>query len=92
MEHLEKLERVVKSIANRRRLVILWHLKRRPGSPLFDIAARLKLNLKTASEHVHRLTRAGLVVKRAEGSTVRHVLTPLGKNILEFLRRLDNDF
>ena len=90
MKHLEKLERIGKGIANRRRLTILSLLDRRPASPLYVIAETLKLNFKTASDHVHRLSRAGLVIKRSRGNVVQHVLSDTGKSILKLLRALDN--
>jgi DNA-binding transcriptional ArsR family regulator len=89
MEHVEKLERIVKGFANKRRLAMLALLERRPDLPLFGIAETLHLNLKTVSEHVRRLSLAGLVTKRSQGNSVRHALTGRGKSILKFLRILD---
>ena len=54
-----------------------------------EIAEVLRLNLKTASDHVRRLSLAGLLAKRQEGNIVRHTLTPVGKGILKFLKLLD---
>lgn len=83
------LERRVKGFANHRRIQILDLLARSPELSLDDIATKLDINLKTASEHVRRLAIAGLVLKRHQGNEVRHKLTARAKSILKFLRILE---
>jgi DNA-binding transcriptional ArsR family regulator len=85
----KKLERVVKGFANHRRIEMLELLKRQPELSLGEIACRLDIDLKTASEHLRRLAIAGLVLKRNAGREVRHGLTPRSENILTFLRMLE---
>jgi DNA-binding transcriptional ArsR family regulator len=85
----KRLEKIVKGFANHRRIQILVLLKNAPELSVNEISDNLRINLKTASEHIHRLNRAGLVWKRYEGATVRHKLTSLGVDILEFLRILE---
>ena len=89
MKPTRKLERTVKGFANHRRIEILQLLAKSPELSLFEIADFLNINFKTASEHARRLDQAGLIMKRYEGSFVRHALTPLGKTILKFLRILE---
>jgi hypothetical protein len=48
----------------------------------------LRINLKTASGHMRRLSIGGLVGKRYEGRHVRHAVSPRGQTALEFLRGL----
>jgi Mn-dependent DtxR family transcriptional regulator len=64
-------------------------LSKQPELSLIDIADLLKINFKTASEHVRRLAITGLVVKRNDANFVRHALTVKGKTILKFLRTLE---
>jgi len=64
-------------------------LSRQPELSVFEISDKLKINFKTGSEHIRRLAIAGLVLKRNEGSSVRHILTDLGESILKFLRTLE---
>jgi DNA-binding MarR family transcriptional regulator len=85
-----KLERVVKGYANHRRIQILELLAREPGLSLAGISGRLRIDVKTASEHVRRLAAADLVAKRAEGRWVRHCVSPRGDDVLTFLRMLDS--
>ncbi len=89
MKPTRHLERVVKGFANHRRIEIMALLDKTPELSLLETAETLKINFKTASEHVRRLAHAGLVLKRNEGSAVRHALSPVGKVILKFLRTLE---
>ncbi len=92
MNHMKKprqLELLVKGFANHRRIEILVLLEKSPELSVMEVADVLKINFKTASEHIRRLAIAGLVLKRNEGSSVRHALTKEAKNILKFLRTLE---
>lgn len=84
-----QLEKIAKGFANHRRIEILALLEKVPELALFNIAEMLKINFKTASEHLRRLAIAGLILKHNEGSCVRHALSPVGKHILKFLRTLE---
>lgn len=79
----------MKGAANHRRLQILDLLRKKPELSVDEIADALKINFKTASEHIRRLAIAGLVMKRNEGNFVRHKLTLRGQTILKFLRILE---
>ncbi|HXK38737.1 MAG TPA: winged helix-turn-helix domain-containing protein [Candidatus Paceibacterota bacterium] len=83
-----KLERIVKGFANHRRIQIMNLLKREPELSVEDIAERLDIGYENASDHVRKLAIAGLVLKRNEGSAVRHKLTPRAEAILVFCKRL----
>jgi len=64
-------------------------LENEPDISLSDISRKLKINLKTASEHTRRLTFSGLITKRYKARDVIHAVTDLGKDILTFLRKLE---
>ena len=83
------LERVVRGFSNHRRIEIIELLEKKPELSVVEIAETLKVNMKTASEHVRRLAIAGLVLKRSAGNAVRHKLTDRGSSILKFLRTLE---
>lgn len=89
MKKPRQLERIVKGFANHRRIEIMLLLERQPELSVSEIAEILKINFKTASEHIRRLAIAGLVMKRNEGNSVRHALTVVAKSILKFLRTLE---
>ncbi len=83
------LERIVRGFSNHRRIQVLALLQKQPELSVIEIAEEMKINMKTASEHVRRLAITGLVLKRAAGNAVRHKLTPRGLSILKFLRTLE---
>lgn len=84
-----KLETIVKGFANHRRIDILELLEKEPELSLTDISSRLDINFKTASEHIRRLTLAGLLYKTNDANFVLYSLSPRGRVVLEFLRNLD---
>ena len=84
-----QLERITKGFSNHRRIQILTLLSGRPELSVGEIADKLKINLKTASEHIRRLAISGLVLKRNQGKNVRHKLSDRGVVILKFLRTLE---
>ena len=87
--YYRKLERAVRGFSNHRRIQILALLDRTPELSVDDIASALNINYKTAAEHIRRLAITALLLKRNEGNSVRHKLTPRAKSILKFLRTLE---
>ena len=83
------LERVIRGFSNHRRIEIMTLLAKTPELSVFEIADTLKINFKTAADHIRRLAIAGLVLKRNEGTAVRHKLTRTAQSILVFLRTLE---
>jgi len=82
-------ERIVKGFSNHRRIQILELVSQKPELSVQEIATQLKINIKTASEHIRRLAISGLVLKRNRGVNVLHKLSPRGDVILKFLRKLE---
>lgn len=89
MQTPRQLERIVRGIANHRRIQILELLSKQPELSVVEISEELNINFKTASEHIRRLAINGLVLKRSDASFIRHKLTPRAVLILKFLRTLD---
>ena len=83
------LERLVRGFANHRRIEIMELLHRKPELSVAQISKNLKINYKTASEHIRRLAIAGIILKRSDATLVRHKLTDRGQSILKFLRILE---
>lgn len=82
----KRLERIAKGSANHRRIQILDLLEKTPELSLSEISTAIKSDIKNVSEHVRKLTIAGLIVKRNQGNNIRHKLTPRGNRILQFYR------
>lgn len=89
MKIFRELERIVRGFSNHRRIQILVMLKKIPELSVDEIADGLDINFRTASEHIRRLAAAGLVIKRNEGNSVRHKITPRAEFILIFLGTLE---
>lgn len=86
----KQLERHFKGIANHRRIEILFLIDREEGINVEGISNNLNCNFKTISEHLRRLTQAGLVEKKYEGQFVRHKLSPYGCIFIGFLKSFSN--
>ena len=82
------LTRVGKGVGHARRLAVLRLLARRPDLSLTQIATALRGDVRTVADHVRRLVHAGLVMKRRAGPHVEHALSPRGRAVLDFLKRL----
>ena len=84
-----QLERIIKGFANHRRLDILELLRSKPELSVEEISEGLSIGYENASDHIRRLAIAGLVLKRSDGKSVRHKLTPRAINILTFCKTLE---
>lgn len=84
-----QLERIIKGVANHRRIEILELLRATPELSLADISKVLKINFRTASDHIKKMATAGFILKRSDGASVRHKITNRGLAILKFLRALE---
>ncbi|OGK31094.1 hypothetical protein A3F29_04520 [Candidatus Roizmanbacteria bacterium RIFCSPHIGHO2_12_FULL_33_9] len=89
MINYRKAERIVRGFSNHRRIQILELLSNYPELSVLEVSNRLKINFKTASDHIRRLAIPGLIIKRNQGPNVRHKLSPIGVVILKFLRTLE---
>ena len=88
-KNYRKLERIVKGFANHRRIQILELLEKNPELSVIEITQELNMNFKTASEHIRRLAISGLIMKRSDGTNIRHKLTERGLKVLKSLRTLE---
>ena len=77
-----QLERLTRGFANHRRIEILDLLAKEPELSVAQVAASLKVDFRTISEHIRRLAIAGLVLKRNQGASVQHKLSDRGVVIL----------
>lgn len=81
----KQMERHVKGIANHHRINILLIIADNPDISVEQIADKAKGNYKTISQHIRRLTLAGLVDKKYKGQVVCHKLSPYGKVFHAFI-------
>lgn len=83
-----QLERIIKGFANHYRLDILELLYKKPELSVGEIAHILETNYENTSDHLRRMALAGLILKRHDGSAVRHKLTSRAESILTFCKKL----
>ena len=85
---MNELEKVLKALANKRRLAILKFLRRGQAS-VTDIADAIKLSFKATSRHLAILASADIVEKEQEGLVVWHRLrTKMNPLVSELLKHL----
>lgn len=61
MAEIREFERILKALANRRRLAIVQYLKREGEAPVGDIAGEIHLSFKATSKHLAVLFAADIV-------------------------------
>ncbi len=85
----KELERLLKSLANKRRMMILKHLKYKGGCTVGTIAEEIELSFKSTSKHAMILFHANVVEKKQISLAVVYSLSkktdPLTKALLNFL-------
>ena len=60
---MNDLEKVLKALANRRRLAILRYLKKNKEASVAEIASGIKLSFKATSKHLNILANADILEK-----------------------------
>lgn len=88
MKSNKDLERIIKGVANHRRIELLKTISSKPELSVQDLASVLDTDFRTIAAHLQKLTIAGLIMKRNDGVSVRHKLTDRGKDVLMFLRNI----
>lgn len=67
--------KILKALANEKRLEILKLLDKSSGLSVVEIAEKINLHFKSTSKHLQRLAEAGLVKSNRDGVWVRFALT-----------------
>lgn len=70
------LERIMKALANRRRLAILRFLKKGGRASVGDIAEEIRLSFKATSKHLGILSGAGIVDREQQSLQMFYHLSP----------------
>jgi DNA-binding transcriptional ArsR family regulator len=84
-------EKIFKSLANRRRIAVLIHIKRNREVNVGAIAKELRLSLPATSRHLNLLEKAGILEKDQRDKEVFYRLaTPQHQFIQEFFDALSD--
>lgn len=75
---MKDYERMLKALANRRRLAILRYIRREKEARVGAIAASIKLSFKATSRHLQQLSAADIVARDQRGLEMWY---RIGKNL-----------
>jgi DNA-binding transcriptional ArsR family regulator len=73
---MREVERILKALANRRRLEILWYLKEHKEATVTAIASKIKLSFKATSKHLSVLYGADIVDRQQRSLQMFYRLHP----------------
>ena len=76
---MKDLERVLKALANRRRLAIIKYLKRTGGAPVTNIAEAIDLSFRSTSKHLGVLSAVDILEKEQISLQIFYRLSPIQK-------------
>lgn len=71
---MKEYERILKALANRRRLAVIALLKKRNEATVGDIAEHIQLSFTSTSKHLNILARTDILDKRQQGLEVYYFL------------------
>lgn len=76
-----RFEKILKALANRRRITILQYLKDKGTANVGDIARHIKLSFRSTSRHLATLYAADLVKKRNSSNFIYYRINSKDKLI-----------
>lgn len=76
MKDIQKFERMLKALANRRRLAILRYLRETKEASVNDIADEIHLSFKATSRHLHILAHADILIRDQRSRYVFYGFSP----------------
>ncbi len=89
MKNVVQVERILKALANRRRIAIVYYLSKNPGAKVGNIAAEIKLSFKSTSRHLSVLLSANIVEREQVSLEMHYTLVnpphQILKNLLSIL-------
>lgn len=72
----KNLERVLKAVANKRRLAVITYLKNRKEASVSAIAKEIKLSFKSTSRHLAILRSADIIERDQRSTQMFYSLVP----------------
>ena len=82
---MKELERLLKALANKRRLEIIQYLKKAKEASVGEIAEAIKLSFKATSKHLNKLAVADIVEKEQRNLQMWYSLTEKQKPVARTL-------
>lgn len=89
MGEIKDLEKIMKALANRRRLAILQFLKKQKRASVSQVARKIKLSIKSTSKHLSILAAVDIIEREQRSLNVYYSLfshqKPIEKCIISML-------
>ena len=85
MTDIKKLEKILKTLANKRRLAIICYLKGQKNARVGDVAKAINLSFTSTSKHLVRLFNADILEKEQKNLEMWYSLAPKQNNIVDFI-------
>jgi len=89
MATIYRIERILKALANRRRLAIIKHLKKEKEAVVGDISEEIKLSFKSTSKHLSVLLAANIVEKEQRSLQMHYRLS---SNLDSVVKHISNSY
>jgi DNA-binding transcriptional ArsR family regulator len=82
---MKQIEKILKALANRRRLAIVKYLKRVREATVGEIAEEIKLSFKATSKHLGVLASADIVEKEQRSLQMWYCLAPRLNHLAKYI-------
>ena len=82
---IRELEKILKALANRRRLAILRYLKKVETASVGEIAGEIKLTFKATSNHLRVLTALDLLEREQQGYQGMYRIAKEQKQVAQYI-------
>lgn len=79
-------EKILKALANKRRLAIIKYLNRKGRAIVSDIAEEIKLSFRSTSRHLAVLIAADAVVRNQHGLNAYYNINAQDKAVRDFIK------
>ncbi len=80
---INNLEKVLKALANRKRIAILKYLKSKKEISVGDIASEINLSMKSTSKHLSRLSVLDILERKQKSKQMFYRLSKEKNKIVE---------
>jgi len=85
MNDVKSLEKILKTLANKRRLAIICYLRRQKNAKVGDISKAINLSFTSTSKHLIRLFNADILEKEQKNLEMWYKLAPKQNDIVDYI-------
>ena len=85
MSNTREIEKILKVLANKRRLAIILFLKQKKEAKVGDVADEIKISFKATSKHLAQLFNADIVEREQRGLQMWYKLSVKQNNIVKYI-------